>query len=246
MFFDVSQFYLSSCGQYMRFIFTGSTGSNGRHRGAANQRSVGLPVLAVLPVIIFSFFSLAEAQAPLADIYRDAANTPLLTSLIVSQNGKIIREGYFHGLKAGQSVNVKSVSKSVLSAAIGIAIAEGKLKETDRISDILPAHFSSISDPVKRRLTVRDFITMTAGLESTSFDNYGAWVNSRDWIRYALQRPFECAPGACMQYSTGNSHILAVVLAKKTGMSARAYMQQKLFAPLDRKSTRLNSSHLVI
>jgi CubicO group peptidase (beta-lactamase class C family) len=186
----------------------------------------------LIPVIVFSFVSLADAQRPLDDIYKDAADMPLLTSLIVAQNGKVIREGYFHGLKAGQSVNVKSVSKSVLSAAIGIAIAEGRLKETDRISDILPAQFTGIGDPVKRRLTVRDFITMTAGLESTSFDNYGGWVNSRDWVRYALQRPFECAPGACMQYSTGNSHILSVVLAKKTGMSARAYMQQKLFAPL--------------
>src|SRR5687767_11580681 len=232
MFVDVSRFYLSSCRQYMQFIFTGSTGRTGGLRGAAFRPSVRLPVLPVLPVVFFSFFSSASAQNRLQDIYRDAANTPLLTSLIVAKDGKVLREAYFHGLKAGQSVNVKSVSKSVLSAVIGIAVAEGKLRETDRISDILPNHFTSINDPVKRRLTVRDFITMRAGLESTSFDNYGAWVNSRDWVRYALNRPFECEPGACMQYSTGNSHVLSVALAKKTGMSTRAYAQQKLLAPL--------------
>jgi CubicO group peptidase (beta-lactamase class C family) len=187
----------------------------------------------LLPVIILvSAVSPCRAQKPLDAIFRDAARSPLLTSLIVSQNGKVLRESYFNGLKAGQSVNVKSVSKSVLSAAIGIAVAEGTLKETDRISDLVPAYFTSVSDPRKRALTVRDFITMTAGLEGTSFDNYGAWVNSRDWVRYALNQPFACAPGECMQYSTGNSHVLSVALAKKTGKSTRAYMQQKLFAPL--------------
>jgi CubicO group peptidase (beta-lactamase class C family) len=172
------------------------------------------------------------AQKPLDAVYRDAARSPLLTSLIVSQNGKVLRESYFNGLKAGQSVNVKSVSKSILSAAIGIAVAEGTLKETDRISDLLPSYFTNIPDRTKRALTVRDFITMKAGLEGTSFDNYGAWVNSRDWVRYALNQPFACSPGECMQYSTGNSHVLSVALARKTGMSTRAYMQQKLFAPL--------------
>lgn len=168
----------------------------------------------------------------LAVIYRDAARMPMLTSLLVSQNGTLLREAYFHGLRAGRPVNVKSVSKSILSAAIGIAVAEGELRESDRISALLPGYFTSISDPVKRALTVRDFITMQAGLESTSFENYGAWVDSRDWVRYALQRPLQCAPRACMQYSTGNSHVLSVALSQRTGTSTRSYMQRKLFAPV--------------
>jgi CubicO group peptidase (beta-lactamase class C family) len=176
--------------------------------------------------------SLVAQSDSLAAIYRAAARTPLLTSLLVSQSGRIVHQGYYHGLRAGQAVNVKSVSKSVLSALVGIAIEEGKLRETDRISDLLPEYFTNIRDPAKRGLTVRHFITMTTGLESTSFDNYGAWVNSRDWVRYALQRPAVCATGACMSYSTGNSHLLSVVLAKRTGMSTRAYAQQKLFRPL--------------
>jgi CubicO group peptidase (beta-lactamase class C family) len=135
-------------------------------------------------------------------------------------------------LKPGQSVNVKSVSKSVLSAVIGIAVAEGKLREADRIAELLPNYFTAIPDASKRALTVRDFMTMTAGLEGTSFGNYGAWVNSRDWVRYALNQPFACAPRTCMQYSTGNSHVLSVALARATGKSTRAYAQEKLFAPI--------------
>ena len=175
---------------------------------------------------------LALQTAPYADVYREAAQLPLLTSLVVSQNGKVVREQYFHGLRPSQAVNVKSVSKSILSALIGIAIAEREFGEQSRMSDLLSAEFRGISDPIKRSLTVRHFITMKAGLEGTSFDNYGEWVNSRNWVRYVLQQPFACAPDDCMVYSTGNSHLLSVMLTKQTGMSTRTYAQRKLFTPL--------------
>ena len=174
----------------------------------------------------------AQDTAAFNAAYRDAARLPLLTSLIVSQNGRLVRERYYHGLRPGQAVNIKSASKSILSALVGIAVSEGKFGEQSRMSDLLPAEFRDITDPVKRSLTVRNFLTMKAGLEGTSFDNYGAWVNSRNWVRYVLNQPFACAPDDCMVYSTGNSHLLSVLLTKKTGLSTRAYAQRKLFTPL--------------
>jgi CubicO group peptidase (beta-lactamase class C family) len=174
----------------------------------------------------------ACAQSALDPIYRDAAQLPLLTSFIVAHHGKVVREQYFRGLKPTQAVNVKSVSKSILSALVGIAISEGEFSEQSRIAELLPDHFRDIRDPIKRALTVRHLLSMQAGLEGTSFDNYGEWVNSRNWVRYALQRPFECAPDTCMVYSTGNSHLLSVILTRHTGMSTRAYAQRKLFTPL--------------
>ncbi len=174
----------------------------------------------------------AQSTPPLNDIYRDAARLPLLTSLLVSHNGTLVREQYFHGLKPGQAVNIKSASKSILSALVGIAIAEGEFTEQSRVSDLLPDYFRDITDPAKRALTVRNLLSMQTGLRGTSFDNYGEWVGSRNWVRYALQQPFECAPNTCMTYSTGNSHILSVILTKQTGMSTRVYAQRKLFTPL--------------
>lgn len=171
-------------------------------------------------------------SAPFGSVIRDARTTPLLTSFIVAQNGRLLHEAYYNGLKPGQPVNVKSVSKSILSAVLGIAVAEGRLRESDRVSVLLPAYFRTVSDSARRALTVRDFLTMTTGLEGTSFGNYGAWVNSRDWVRYALDQPFACPPRTCMSYSTGNSHVLSVVLAMRAGQSTRAYAQQKLFGPL--------------
>ena len=187
----------------------------------------------LLPLLGVSHAPSASAQTPdLAPIYRDAARLPALTSLLVSQNGRLLREQYFHGLQPGQAVNIKSASKSILSALVGIAIAEGEFGEQSRISDLLPAYFRDIRDPARRALTVRQLLTMQTGLAGTSFDNYGEWVGSRNWVRYALQQPVVCQPDTCMQYSTGNSHILSVVLTRQTGMSTRAYAQRKLFGPL--------------
>lgn len=187
----------------------------------------GLIALLLVPVTVQ-----AQDTAALNAAYRDAAQLPLLTSLLVSHNGRLVRERYYHGLRPGQAVNIKSASKSILSALVGIAVAEGRFGEQSRMSDLLPTEFRDIHDPIKRALTVRQFLSMKAGLEGTSFDNYGEWVNSRNWVRYVLQQPFACAPDDCMIYSTGNSHLLSVLLTKKTGMSTRTYAQRRLFTPL--------------
>jgi CubicO group peptidase (beta-lactamase class C family) len=188
-------------------------------------------VLRLCVSVSVSVPAISQSEA-LANIYQDAARLPLLTSLIVSHNGRLQREAYFHGLQAGRAVNIKSASKSILSALVGIAIAEGEFGEQSRVSDLLPDYFRDVADPQKRALTVRNLLTMKAGLRGTSFDNYGEWVNSRNWVRYALQQPFECAPDDCMVYSTGNSHMLSVILTRQTGLSTRTYAQRKLFTPL--------------
>ena len=81
----------------------------------------------------------------------------------------------------------------------------------------------------KQRITVKHLLTMSSGLETTSFGNYGRWVVSRDWTRAALRGELEAEPGTRMQYSTGDTHILSAVLTEATGMSTRAYAETRLF-----------------
>lgn len=73
---------------------------------------------------------------------------------------------------------------------------------------------------------------MRAGLESTSFDGYGRWVTSANWVRSALARPIVAPRGGPMIYSTGNTHLLSAILTKATGMSTWAYARRKLGVPL--------------
>src|SRR5687767_11379043 len=151
-----------------------------------------------------------------------ASELPRLHSLIVSQRGTIILERYFNGRRATSHSNIKSVSKSVIAALVGIA-ADRKLLSLDQP---IVKYFPDLPEP-KRAITVEDLLTMRSGLESTSSRNYGAWVQSSNWVRHALAKPLVAAPGTQMIYSTGNSHLLSAILAKAAGKSTLAFRSEE-------------------
>ncbi len=158
---------------------------------------------------------------------------PKLYSLLISHQGELILERYFNGSGPDRVVNVKSVSKSVISALVGIAIEQGHIEGTEQsIDKYFGAKFSNETDPVKRIITIKDLLTMQAGLASTSSRNYGAWVLSKDWIGYALKQPMLSPPGTLMQYSTGNTHLLSAILTQVTGTDTLQFARKALAEPL--------------
>lgn len=176
----------------------------------------------------------AVADSLQAVIHREAEAIGSVRSLLVQQDGQRLIEQYYHGMEPGRRMNTKSASKSIISLLVGIAIDEGIIGGVDdRIADYLPEYYRAIDDSVKRSITIRDLLTMRAGLETTSFHNYGAWVTSSDWVEYALDQPLEARPGGDMVYSTGSSHLLSVILTKASGMSTRAFANRHLFGPLE-------------
>jgi len=175
----------------------------------------------------------AQSSASLAAAGTAAAELPRLHSLLVSHRGSLVLERYFNGARATRLANVKSVSKSVISALVGIAIERGKIaRVTDPIGPYFPELLRAPADAPKRQITIEQLLTMQSGLESTSSRNYGAWVTSRNWVRYALTRDFHATPGMAMEYSTGNTHLLSAILTKATGMSTWQFAQGALAKPL--------------
>ena len=187
------------------------------------------PAWAVQPPDAFGLDSTALDRA-----YAHAADMAPLNSLLIARHGALVAEQYFRGMAARRQINIKSASKSVLSALVGIAFAEGRLDSLDQpIADFFPDYFDESTDPRKRAITLRHLLTMTPGLETTSFGNYGAWVGSRNWVRYALDQPMIMEPGGdAMIYSTGTTHLLSAILTKTTGMSTLAYARTRLFDPM--------------
>ena len=172
----------------------------------------------------FDAFELAEAVDQAADLAP-------LTSLLVARGTTTVAEVYFNGRGPNQGANLKSASKSVLSALTGIALADGSLDGvTQPIGPFFPRLLADA--PRKQRITIHHLLTQQTGLESTSFGNYGAWVSSDNWVANALRRPMVDRPGGEMIYSTGTTHLLGAVLAKATGQSLRAFAQDRLFDPL--------------
>ncbi len=175
---------------------------------------------------------LALGQA-LAGPARMAEEFDQLHALIVARDGEELLAEAFRGPPLDRPVNVKSVSKTLVAALTGAAIDRGEIDGLDAtLGTLIPEMIPPDADPRVAELRLKHLITMQAGLERTSGPNYGAWVNSGNWVRYALARPFVAEPGGRMLYSTGSFHVLGVALAEATGDSLLTQARERLGDPL--------------
>ena len=173
-----------------------------------------------------------------ADVSFDGADAaagklPRLYSLLVAWQGELVLEGYYNGRGPTRVANIKSASKSVMSALVGIAIDRGLIQDVRQpIGTFFPDLLEREEDLPKREITIEDLLTMRSGLQTTSNRFYGAWVQSRNWVEYALDRPLLRPPGTRMDYSTGNTHLLSAILTSQSGRSTWQFAQEALAKPL--------------
>jgi CubicO group peptidase (beta-lactamase class C family) len=172
--------------------------------------------------------------ATMRDVIARAETLPQLNALVVMRGGELlVAQRINNGAPLQQPVNIKSASKSVLSALVGIAIERGVLDGVEQpVLSVLGAEAPVDPDPRLAQLTVGHLLSMRAGLERTSGPNYGAWVSSPSWVRYALSRPFVDEPGGQMLYSTGSTHLLSAMLTRASGRSTYELAQDWLAEPL--------------
>lgn len=163
-----------------------------------------------------------------------ASALPRIRSLVVLRDGETLAAHVFNGgPPLDRPVNIKSASKSVMSALVGIAIQRGVLKGVDQpVLPLLRSDAPANPDPRLASVTVGNLLSMQAGLERTSGENYGRWVSSPNWVRFALSRPFVADPGTAMLYSTGSTHLLSAALTRATGRSTLANAREWLGEPL--------------
>ena len=198
----------------------------------AGHRRVGRLITVVVGLIAGGQAALSQSSSPAFDFepaLSRANDLPRLRSILVSWNGDTVLEQYFNGASADRLTNVKSVSKSVMSGLVGVAISEGLIESVDQpIGDLLPG---IPDDPVRSQIRIGDLLSMQAGLETTSNRNYGRWVQSEDWVRFALEQPVVAEPGGPMIYSTGNTHLLSAIITSVSGESTLDFAR-RAFAPL--------------
>lgn len=155
-----------------------------------------------------------------ADLLNQAERLTPLESVIVAKDGEVIAERGYRGHSVTAPTNIKSASKSIISALVGIAIDKGVLEGPDqKIAPLLKADLPDNPDPRIHEITIGNLLSMQAGLERTSGPNYGRWVQSGNWVRFALAQPFVDDPGGGMLYSTGSTHLLSAILTRTTGRS---------------------------
>ncbi|MEQ1756928.1 MAG: serine hydrolase [Vicinamibacterales bacterium] len=188
-------------------------------------------------VLVAGVAAISAAQAPpvsprFSNAATQARGLTRLHSLLVSQRGQLVFEYYGRGVTPRRLANLKSASKSIISALVGIAIDR---KLIPGIQEPVATWFPELRrdpDPRKAAITIEDLLTMRSGLETTSNRNYGAWVTSPNWVRFALTRKLLAEPGTTMQYSTGSTHLLSAILTKASGTSTWQFAQAALAKPL--------------
>lgn len=186
----------------------------------------------LLGAAVVPFVGRAFAQTP-SDIRSRIADMPQLHSIMVQRGGEVIVSESPRGPGLDRVANIKSCSKSIIGLLTGNAIAQGAIPSVNvTIGEIAPSIIPSNATSGVEDLTIEDLVTLRAGLESTSGRNYGAWVNSDNWVAFALRRPMVATPGGRMIYSTGTTHILGAVLTVATGKSLLAQARAVLGQPL--------------
>jgi len=176
---------------------------------------------------------LEPRRADFGPALRFAADHPPIIDVVIATRDTILAHDHWRGGGLDRATNVKSVSKSLLSALVGIALERGDLDTVETpIRTWFSEHDDLFADPRRARITLEDLLTMRSGLETTSFYNYGAWVAGKNWVRGQLRMPVEFEPGTTMRYSTGASHLVSVILERATGVRPSVYADRHLFGPL--------------
>ncbi len=172
-----------------------------------------------------------------------------IKSLVIIHNDELVLEKYFGGYDRHYLQRCNSVSKSITSALIGIAIAQGSISGMDaKLLDFFPEYAGTIKnyDQRKAAITLEHLLTMSAGFEwdeisTTYVDREGnlnpensviAMQQSDDWIKFVLDLPVVSEPGSEFVYNTGITHLLSGIITRATGLNAAAFAEAHLFAPL--------------
>jgi CubicO group peptidase (beta-lactamase class C family) len=137
---------------------------------------------------------------------------------------------------------MQSVSKTVTSITLGIARSRNDFTvglDTPIIKYFEAKKIARMDDR-KKRITVRDLLTMTAGFEWHEDLPYNDPKNSadvmeasRDWVQYAMDQPMADDPGSKFVYNSGAAELLAQVFKKVTGKNVDEYADEHLFKPLN-------------
>lgn len=184
-------------------------------------------------LICWCALGLACGQGPLERTFVDAARIPNLASLALARNGVIERERYYDGSGPDTPHDVRSVTKTVTSLLIGIALSRGCLRSLDQtLGELLGP--DAPGDPAKAAISLRDILTMSAGFKWDELGNpdvYNSWALAPDQIAFTLAQPLAATPGTVFDYNTGAFHLLSLILTESCAPTPE-FARLNLFGPL--------------
>ena len=148
-------------------------------------------------------------------------------SVMVLRHGKVIGEIYPAPIQPEYRHTMYSCSKTFVSAAVGLAVDDNRLRLTDRVAAFFPELLPDSVSANLASMTVRDLLTMSSGITP----DWNLRNIRRDWIRGFLAKPVK-TPGKQFEYDSLSTYMLSAIVQKVTGMTVLDYLKAKLFAPM--------------
>ncbi|PEW07819.1 serine hydrolase domain-containing protein [Bacillus cereus] len=157
-----------------------------------------------------------------------------INGMVVVKDGYIAYERYFNGFGPDDTNHVASVTKSIISALIGIAIDKGFIKNVDqKVLDFFPEYIPDPIDKQKQEITIRHLLTMTAPYHFEDWhEPLDKMCMQSDWIMYILNMLDQKGSIGTFKYSTAGAHLLSTIITRSTGKSAREFANKHLFNPI--------------
>jgi CubicO group peptidase (beta-lactamase class C family) len=157
-----------------------------------------------------------------------------INGIVIVRHGQIAYEKYYNGYSPDHKHHVASVTKSILSALVGIAIEAGYINNVDqRVLDFFPEYVPHAEDEQKREITIRHLLTMTAPYPFQDWhEPLDKMCMQPDWVKYTLDMLGQQGRIGDFKYSTAGAHLLSAILTRSTGQSAREFANERLFRPI--------------
>lgn len=157
---------------------------------------------------------------------------------IVIRHGKVIGEMYASPFKAGYGHQLFSCSKTFVSAAVGIAIGDNRLRLDDRLATFFPEMLPAEVSEDLASITVRDLLTMTSGFP---VDTHMRSVEDQ-WIRTYLSHPLVAKSGKKFAYDSIDTYLLSAIVQKVMGKKVVEVLEERIFRNLDITEARWEES----
>ena len=166
---------------------------------------------------------------------------PNTHSILVSKNGKIIYENYFNGYNADIPHDTRSVSKSISSAMVGIAIDNSLFENVEQsIFNFLPKEYQIKNIGLKSKIDIKSLLTMSSGLDAfdwgtqrESVGSEGNYQNSQNWTKTIIDAPMINEPNTHANYGSANPHLLGVAMDSVVSIPLEMFMHNTLFEKLE-------------
>jgi len=170
-----------------------------------------------------------------------ADELPNIHSVLLVKNGKLILEEYFNGYSREIKPIIASVTKSITSVLIGIAIDRQMIASVNqRVYEFFPEYSGTGWIDQKYDITLKHVLTMTAGVDWDEITllhphpkNPNTLIYKSDHpIGYVLDKKQIDRPGSRWRYNSGLTVLLGGILKNTTGMYADKFAEQHLFKPM--------------